>query len=198
MTTIKKILCPLDFSSVSENALRFAFQFADAFKAEVHLLHIIEPAVGMVMDTPHSIPIINSKSIENAREALKSFSEKNLTSVSQKLKSPATLFSGIEIGPIGITINDFAIRNKMDLIIMGTHSDKNKSWWEGSVASEVLESPSTPILIVPESSEYTAIERLSFATNLHRGDLLHLLEVVELLKPLHPEIRCIHVMEDEK
>lgn len=198
MANIKKILCPLDFSSVSENALRYALQFADTFKAEVYLLHIIEPAVSVTMDAPHSMPITNTKIIEDVREELRHFSEKVLTQVSEKLKNAPSLFSDIEIGPKGITINDLAIRIKADLVIMGTHDEENKSWWDSSVASEVLESPTTPVLIVPEDSEYSAIERLSFATDLHRADLLHLLEVVELLKPLQPDIRCIHVVEDEK
>jgi len=198
IATIKKILCPLDFSSVSENALRFALQFADTFKAEIHLFHVIEPAVGITMDTPHSMPITNTKSIEDAREQLKVLLEKVLTQVSEKLENEPIFFSDIEIGSIGMTINDQASRIKADLVVMGTRDKKHKSWWEGSVASEVLESPLVPILIVPEESEYGVIERLSFATNLHRGDLLRLLEVVKLLKPLTPEIRCIHVVEDEK
>ena len=197
-STIKKILCPLDFSSVSENALRFALQFADTFNAEIHLLHEIEPAVGITMDAPHSMPITNTKSIKDAREHLKTLLEKVLTQVSEKLKNEPIFFSDVEIGPVAVIIHDKAIRMKADLVLMGTHDKKHKSWWEGSIASEVLESPLVPILIVPEESEYDNIERLSFATNLHRGDLLHLLEVVEFLKPLNPEIRCIHVVEGEK
>lgn len=198
ITNIKRILCPLDFSSVSKNALHFALQFADAFKAEIHLLHVIEPVVGMTMDTPHSIPITNTQNIEDARRQLRTFSETILTEVSEKLKHSPTLFSDIEIGSCGLTINDQAVQVKADIIIMGTRDKEHKSWWEGSIASEVLETPSIPILIVPEESRYEDIERLSFATDLHRGDLLHLLEVMELLRPLNPEIRCIHVVEEEK
>lgn len=197
-STIKKILCPLDFSTVSENALSYAFQLADIFDAEIHLMHVIEPATEVVMEIPHTMPVIDKKSLDATREQLKHFSEKVLTRVADKLKNTPVLFSEIEIGARGLTINHQAKEQSVDLIIMGTHDEENKSWWLSSVASEVLNSPSIPVLIIPEEAEFESVERISFASNLRRGDFMHLLKTIDFLKPLNPEYRCIHVVENEK
>jgi len=92
---IKKILCPLDFSTVSENALSYAFRLADLFKAEIHLMHVIEPATEVVMEIPHTMPVIDKKSIDDTRERLRFFSEKILTRAADKLKNTPILFTDI-------------------------------------------------------------------------------------------------------
>lgn len=194
---IQKILCPLDFSAVSENALKYALQLADLYQAEVHLLHVLEPTAEVMMEVPQLIPAINSKFIDDARKQLVQISEKVLTTVSDGLKNEISLFTDIEIGPRGFTINNLASERGIDLIVMGTREEKHRSWWQGSVASEVLDNPRIPLLIIPEDANYTAIDRLSFATDLKRADMLHLVNLVDFLQPIKAEIRCIHVTEDE-
>ena len=40
---IRKILCPTDFSEHSEYALKYALEIAILTKAELQLLHVVEP-----------------------------------------------------------------------------------------------------------------------------------------------------------
>src|SRR3990172_2886380 len=42
---LKKILVPVDFSELSWKALGYAASFAKQFKAEILLLHVIEPVL---------------------------------------------------------------------------------------------------------------------------------------------------------
>ncbi len=39
---IQKVLCPVDFSEASEHALRYALAFAQAYDAELQMLHVVE------------------------------------------------------------------------------------------------------------------------------------------------------------
>lgn len=41
--TIRRILCPTDFSKHSEHALRYATAFCATHQAELILLHVLEP-----------------------------------------------------------------------------------------------------------------------------------------------------------
>ncbi len=41
--TIKKILCPTDFSEPSDHALAYALELAGQYGAKLYLLHVIEP-----------------------------------------------------------------------------------------------------------------------------------------------------------
>src|SRR5215470_19220662 len=45
---LKRILVPIDFSETSRKAFQYALRFAEQFGSEIFLLHVLEPASGMV------------------------------------------------------------------------------------------------------------------------------------------------------
>src|SRR5262245_5665708 len=54
---IQRILCPVDFSEGSRRAIEYARGFADTFRSEIHLPHVMEPIIYPieygVAPTPH-------------------------------------------------------------------------------------------------------------------------------------------------
>ncbi len=52
MPDIKRILHPTDFSKCSAAAARYAVRFARFYGAELHLLYVIEDAMGKIPE-PH-------------------------------------------------------------------------------------------------------------------------------------------------
>jgi nucleotide-binding universal stress UspA family protein len=48
--SIKRVLCPMNYTPVAFNALEHAVAVARCFDAELHVLHVIEPSAGHVMD----------------------------------------------------------------------------------------------------------------------------------------------------
>src|SRR4026209_2690671 len=53
MTTIKRILCPIDFSEASQHALDHALAIASWYKASVSALHVNRPSV---VSGPNEMP----------------------------------------------------------------------------------------------------------------------------------------------
>lgn len=196
--TIKKILCALDFSPASHNALRYALKMADAYGAELSLFHVLEPVPDAVMDVPHSMSAVNRKMIDDTRDQLRKLAEDTLTEMEGAFVNEPNLTSEVAIGPIGITVNDEAVEQHADMIIIGTAGAEAKPWWMTSVSADVIDHPSVPVLVVPADAEYRPLHRISFATDLRQADVLHLLRLVEYLGPLTPEIRCLHIVENER
>ena len=69
---IKKVLVPIDFSDYSKGALRYAINFAKCFKAEMHLIYVVEPVIyppdfsmGQI-----AIPSVNAEWDERAKDEL--------------------------------------------------------------------------------------------------------------------------------
>src|SRR4030042_2656188 len=80
MTTIKKILVPIDFSDYSINALKYSVGFAKHFKAKMFLIYVVEPVIypadfsmGQV-----SIPSLDVDITEKARKELTTLAKKEI------------------------------------------------------------------------------------------------------------------------
>ncbi len=134
MQPILRILCPVDFSSVSTNALAFAERLAAATSAEMLLLHAFEiPASFTYADIQNpSDPAIR-----------KQFDE--LPVFSRQTKSERVMHAG----PPGEVICWIAEHRGCDLIVMGTHGRTGlKHLLMGSVAEYVVRHARCPVVTV--------------------------------------------------
>lgn len=197
MTKIQKILCALDFSSTAENALKYAFRLADAYEAKLHLLHVLEPITDAMLEIPQTVPAVNRKLLEETRVNLQKLAQDVLTDLGEELKNEVEISTEVEMGPVGLTVNDIA-QDEADLIIVGTRGEEGKPWWMSSVSKDIIDHPSVPVLVVPATATYAPFERITFATDLQQADVLHLLRLREFLAPAEPEIRCLHIVANEK
>lgn len=139
---MKRILVPTDFSSNAENALRYAVEMANAFNADIHLVHSF--------DLPVKVGIF-PKAESDLREVVKS----NLAKWGKKYQSELTGKSVIKSHfvrnktPEGVK---YAVEKyKADLVVMGTKGAsgiKGAIW--GSVASKLAKTIEKPVLVIPE------------------------------------------------
>jgi len=119
---IKKILCPVDFSEISANALEYAVFLASHHHAELLLLHVVEHLhefehYQILVFTPQEL---SEKMEEHAYEAL------------NKLAEP---------------IKE-ATEKDMDLIVMGSHGRTGISHMlMGSVTEKVVRKANCPVLV---------------------------------------------------
>lgn len=192
---IKTILCPVDFTACSENALRYALQLADKYQAKIQLLHVIMPATEAVLEVPGAMPMANRRLEEDTRTALIQLTDKVLTQIGEKLQHAPVLNSQVEVGTPGFLMQEVAADQEAQLIVMGTKRQEKRPWYLGSVASDALQKTACPLLIVPDGASFEPFERVSLATDLRLADIGHLLELNHLLQPFHPDIRCIHVKD---
>ncbi|MES2569392.1 MAG: universal stress protein [Verrucomicrobiota bacterium] len=139
---LKKILVPLDFSTSSEKALRYAVPFAKQFGARVVLLHAIEP-----LPYPTDFTYVPMGEIIPIEPA-----QKHLADLGRKLVEPALLDSTlVHIGIAFELIVDFARKLEVDLIVITTHGYTGfKHVLLGSTAERVVRHAPCPVLVVRE------------------------------------------------
>ena len=53
---LKKILVPIDFSDMSKQAVQYALRFAEQFRCEIVLLHVVEPETP-IAGTPLAVEV---------------------------------------------------------------------------------------------------------------------------------------------
>jgi nucleotide-binding universal stress UspA family protein len=130
MVNITRILCPVDFSDTSNQALAQALVIAGWYGATVTVLHVIPD--GHVM-----------KTIERRRR------EDELAGLTAGVPDVAVTVR-FETGQVVATIVGCAANLDADLIVMGSHGANGfERLLLGSVTDEVLRKAACPVLVVP-------------------------------------------------
>ena len=139
MITIKKIICPVDFSELSRKALQYSNEFARLSNAKVFLVGVIE----------NDPTITYSHGLE--KERLES-DQKLLALIEEEKMAGIVADYVIYEGFAEECILDYAKRQEADVIIMGSHGRRGlKRMILGSVAEHVIRRSPCPVLIVKEN-----------------------------------------------
>jgi nucleotide-binding universal stress UspA family protein len=145
MTKPRQILVPTDFSDESNAAKVYATMLAESFGATLHVLHVIpDPlAMGWGVDAAY-LPQLLERTERNVREQL----DKVVTAEERKK------FGGriaVETGSPVAKIIEYAGKNGVDLIVMGTHGrGAVERMWVGSVTQGVLQRAACPVVSVQQ------------------------------------------------
>jgi nucleotide-binding universal stress UspA family protein len=142
MLTVKKILCPTDFSEPSKRALELAVSVAEQFGAEIYLLNVV-PVI------PHVTPSPTSHfDVPEYERLLRSDAEKQLSLLAKtvtKVKTHPLLSQGDAADGVLRAVDE----NQIDLIVIAT---AGHTGWErvvfGSVAEKVVRRAKCPVLSV--------------------------------------------------
>jgi nucleotide-binding universal stress UspA family protein len=165
MIQLKKILYPTDFSDLSLYALRYARNFAKAFVAELHVLHVVDEAYqNWVTMGPNTIPVgpTAQEMLDLAREQMTAFVAEHLGSNNLTF----ALISKVVLGRPYPTILDYASQQQIDMIVIATHGRGALTHMLlGSVTDKVVRKAPCPVLTVrhPEHEFVTPVEEEKLA-----------------------------------
>lgn len=140
---LKRILVPVDFSEVSEKALKYAARFADQFGSKVMLLHVIQP---MVYPADFGYP---PTMVDTLDQALRQRIEEKLTALANF--GGTSMDTLIRVGQPYLEITTAAQELNIELIIITTHGRTGlKHALLGSTAERVVRHAPCPVLTVRE------------------------------------------------
>lgn len=144
----KKILCPIDFSDYSYDALEYAKDIAKSYNSKLYVLHIIyEPADFTGFYVPHI-------SFDKIRSEIESGAKKIMTEVKEeKLKDISGAETMIIFGVPSDEIVRFAKDKEIDLIVIGSQGKKGiEKMVFGSTAEKVVRKATCPVLVIKPKS----------------------------------------------
>ena len=189
---MKKLLCPIDFSEVSLNALEFAVVIGEKEKSEMTLLNIFTRSdfnkilKSDQLDEKYEelLEIVNSKLEVISDEILKESKKKGLQSCEHVLKS----------GKIVDVLAGLADEHKYDLIVMGTtgHSAYERKYLGGK-AEKIIEHTHCSVLCVPEKSTFHGISKIIYATDYQEEDKLAIQQLISFASVLDAKLEILHV-----
>jgi nucleotide-binding universal stress UspA family protein len=149
-----KILIPIDFSTTSINALRYALQLFKNNDTEFTIIHTYRT----------SSTAFHMKSMDRV---LKKDGEDQMQSLIKRIKSDYPIktihHKVIKGDAIDVTLSR-ANSGDFDLIIMGTKGASGlQEVFIGSVAGEVIARSSIPVMVIPHEYEFTPLQKIVLA-----------------------------------
>ncbi len=151
MVKFKKILFPVDMSASSLKIVPYVKMIAELFESDIHLLYIARSMehLSVVQIELHTLYSFQSEVVEKAKTSLEKYKEKHFG-------NRTNIKSTVRRGYPSEEILEYVSKEKIDLIIMGTHGRKGlDKVIFGSVAEQVVKTSPVPVLVVNPHKVHT-------------------------------------------
>ncbi|MBI4947270.1 MAG: universal stress protein [Bacteroidetes bacterium] len=172
---IKKIICPVDFSEAAINGIEYAAKFAQACKAELHVINVQSLFPEAVI------------SGENMQETMQLASDK-LKAVCHDVSSVFQLSCSYDLEVTNSSLGKVIAKESEgeNVIVMGTNGiDDIYQYLFGTNTFNVIKKSQSPVLLVPETISYRNIKKIVFAwdyTPRNKATVLKLKDIVGVFR----------------
>ena len=141
----RRILHPSDFSAASNAAFKKAIEMAKASRAELLIVHVINPIVPVAGEG-----YVSPKMYEDLAASTRAWARKQLDRLLGKAKKSGVRGKGVLAeGAAHEQIARIAKTKRADLVVMGTHGRSGFArLFLGSVAGRVVAAAPCPVLTV--------------------------------------------------
>lgn len=182
---MNKILVPVDFSDASSNALSYAIQLCGASSLEITVLHIYGVrSTTLIMKNIDGVLEKNAK--QRMDELLRNFQKDYPDVVFKPIITKNHAVSAIAaLGDSG----DY------DFIVMGTKGATGlKEVFMGSVAGGVVSKTSAPVIVVPASHSFRALDEVILAVSDNPFSDAKVLEPFRRIVNMHrSNVKVLHI-----
>ena len=189
---MERILCPIDFSEVSLNALEFGVAIAEKEQGMITLLNIF---------TPQDFDkILDAKDIKEEYDKLLELAETKLKAISEEImkmskrKGLKACDYKLESGKIVDVLERIAKEEGYDLIVVGTtgHSAYDKKYLGGQ-AEKIMRHTCCPVMTVPQYATFAGIHKIVYATDYQEEDKIALQQLQVMAGHLDASIEVLHI-----
>ncbi len=193
-----KILVPTDFSEQATFALDFSAELAHLFKAQIHLIHIVEYAPGSTADITGINPVehFDSRYLMQLLDGAKGRMEE----ISAKARySNIEMTYDVSVGNAFTGITNTITEMEVDLIVMGSKGSSGlAALFIGSNTEKVVRNAACPVVTIKNHTSVHDIKEILFATDLedYAEKAIHQLKVLQEKLGAHLHLLKINTIKD--
>jgi nucleotide-binding universal stress UspA family protein len=169
MTSKYTLLVPIDFTEVTENALKFALELSNLHNSGIFLLHVIQNA-SMRIEAEKKMDLLIQKYQEKTKHEL----EKKIV-------------QGKVLTDIGLIADSIGV----DLVIMGTHSPSIWSKIFGSPAMSVVSNCDVPLILTHKETELSKINSIVLTVDLVKESIQVVRYAVKMAKLFNAKVHVV-------
>jgi len=164
---IKKIVCPIDFSDVANNAMEFAAQLSHQLNASLTLWNMRELPIVDEITTQSKLP----NAIDKRQKELSNILQDWCEEIKTEYDIPCGYSIGSGVNTMEETLAHYIDGENFDLIVVGTNGvDDIYQFFFGTNSYRIMNSVECPVMVVPEGYKFKEISSVLFATNYSSGD----------------------------
>ena len=200
MLTFQRILCPIDFSESSKNALMYAKALSSWYEAPITVLHVCVDLPVFEMASPFGQTAATAVVMEQAQLSERQLAVRQFVT-SEIGDHPAEIIIDDSNDATAAILTEAAAR-KGSLVVMGTHGRSGiDHMLLGSVAEKVLRKAACPVLIVPpgapvsEGTVSPVFKRIVCAIDFSTSSLLALNEALAFAQEADARLTLVHAIE---
>ena len=203
----KRLLCPLDFSDLSDLALKYASVAAREYNSTLHVLHAETFELPRYFSRSESDHLIQelARAKTGFRNHLAEHVQKVLGTHAKKIDLK---FEVIEAHPVG-AILDFAKQTAIDLIVMGTHGYGGlKRLRLGSVVENTVANATVPVFTVRQKTHLfidvlhadsmPVLKKILCPSNISQTAVIALRHAAALAERFGAVLTVLHIRETDK
>jgi nucleotide-binding universal stress UspA family protein len=185
---MKRIVIPVDFSKVAENAIEYSMAINRKINAEIIFLH----SYYIPVPTSEAAVVLPDKEMRaNAIDLTE-----NLRNKYQYLFPDTTITAHVTDGFPDIEILRAEKTLNADLVIMGIgETNSLRNFLMGSNTSAVIEKSVCPLICVPEHAKFVELNTIVFASNYGIDDFKNVFDLIDFAKPFNAKIILLHVSD---
>ena len=186
---MKKIICPVDFSKASINAVEYAEKLTQIFAGE--LLFINVQRIIPVAETASLSEGFITNEKENSIVAADRLKALCMDAI-KKYNISATY--AVEVSTKSLAKNLASFDADDAMIVMGTNgADEIYQYFFGTDTFHVLKSAKCPVLVIPENYSYRNIKKIVFAWDYSSKSKFSFSFMVDFMKAFNPQFIFLHV-----
>ncbi|RMG66342.1 MAG: universal stress protein [Calditrichaeota bacterium] len=191
---LKTILVPVDFSPFSDLAVDYALHLAQAFDAQVRLLHA---AVLFQEDASDQqrLQAYTQWVAEQEKKIFGQMSARKMLGISRGARIQTEVVRGVSAGN---AILDYVESHPVDLVVMGSHGRTGLSHLlQGSVAEKIVRLAPVPVLTVHRSVKSFQLQRILVPIDFSVYCQRALEHAFCLCEKFEARITILHVVEQD-
>ena len=187
---MSKVLCPVDFSDASLNAVEYAAHVSVKTESSLKLVNVFtEKEFNTIVSKPdinysfkELLSMARNRLDVIRKEVLGNFGSKGLNHIEVS----------VELGEFIDYLVGESRKKEYDLIVMGT-SGVGKSLWFGSNTSQLISKSHTPVLSVPKDAVYQGFRKMVYATDINEEDKIKIQEVISFATQFDSRVYVLHL-----
>jgi len=201
-----KILVPVDFSSHTDIACRYALEFIRSSSGEVRLFHTYFDQV-IVADTsfPDTLDMSTVYNEELMKEIFRQ-AERNMNELEEKVNQlvkkenlrEVQITSTVTGGELEHELREICDGFHPDLVVMGTTGKGNNLNIWGKVSTFIIDHAKVPVITVPDIRNFLGFRNIMFAADLTDGNAPAISGLIGLFSPFSATIHVVHFLSKSK
>ena len=192
---MNKILCPVDFSEASINALEFAAAIAKKHQSKLTLVYVFTES--------DFNKIVGEEAYGKSFKELLALASTTLSSLTETIAKSLSSTSAhcdyrVELGELSDQLKSMVNNEHYDYILMGTTGvSRTNGIYFGSQTEEVIEKINVPVMCIPEGASYTGFTNLVYASDYAEEDKLAIQDVISFATFFDSRISVLHINQND-